>query len=193
MPSPKATPTNANPRTAGSKPTTPDPAPPNPEKHHPVSQNKKDAARFQRVQQFIQANRKIFARQGSVAPTWRTHNGKRLGPYYQLAYRDRGRQHWLYLGRSEELARLVRELLDTLHRPHHEHRLYRLLQSQVRSSLRQATAQLKDVCAKWGITLKGFEFRGARNALARRGPHLPGATGNRQRTLHTPPPAIRPP
>ena len=173
---PKPTAADGKPPTPGSTPPNPSSGPPNPETGDSVSQNKKDAARFARVQQFIQANLEIFARQGSVAATWRTYNGKRLGPYYQLAYRDRGRQHWLYLGRSEQLARQVRELLDNLHRPRREHRLYSRLQAQVRSSLRQATAHLKEVCAKWGITLKGYEFRGARKALARYAQSQPRAS-----------------
>jgi uncharacterized protein DUF1678 len=165
--SPKPPAPKTKPPTAGPIPTTPSSGPPNPEKRDPVSQNKKDAARFARVRLFIQDHLEIFARQGAVAPTWRTYNGKRLGPYYQLAYRDRGRQHWLYLGRSEQLARQVRELLANLHRPRDQHRIYSRLQAQARSSLRQATAHLKEVCEKWGITLKGYEFRGARNGLAR--------------------------
>ena len=178
-----SSPQSTNPKpTAASIPTTLPSAPPsNPEKRNPVSQNEKDAARFERIQQFIQAHREIFARGGAIVPTWRTYSGKRLGPYYQLAYRDRGRQHWLYLGRSEQLTRQIRELLDSLHRPRDRHRLYRRLQTQARSSLRRVKAHLKEVCAKWSITLKGFEFRGVRKALASRGlspprcPHPPSA------------------
>ena len=45
---------------------------------------------------------------------WRTYRGKRLGPYFQLAYRDRNCQHWVYLGRSQDLADRVRDLLARL-------------------------------------------------------------------------------
>ena len=141
--------------------------PPNLENRPPVNQNKNDVARLQRVSQFIQENRKIFARQGTVAATWRTYKGRRLGPYYQLAYRDQDRQHWIYLGRSEELAQQVRDLLENLHRPRNQKRLYRRLEAQARHSLQLAKAQLKEVCREWGITLKGYEFRGARKALIR--------------------------
>jgi len=62
------------------------------EKRPPV--NQKNAGRFLRVRAFLQAHKALFANQGTVAATWRTYRGKRLGPYFQLAYRDRGRQHW---------------------------------------------------------------------------------------------------
>ena len=88
-------------------------------------------------------------------------------------------------GDPKIFARKVRELLDNLHRPRNQRRLSRRLQAQVRSSLRQATTHLKELCARWGINLKGFEFRGARKGLA----HYVEANA---RAVHTPPPAIRP-
>ena len=135
------------------------------EKCPPVSQ--KNADRFLRVKAFLQAHRALFANQGAVAATWRTYRGKRLGPYFQLAYRDRGRQHWVYLGRSLDLADRVRDLLARLHAPRDRRRQSKRLQSQVRSSLRHAKNQLAQLLAVWGINLKGFEFRGARQALER--------------------------
>ncbi len=146
--------------------TPPSAAIPNPEKPNPVSQKQKHTARLQHVQHFIKANPQIFARQGTVAATWRTYKGKRLGPYYQLTYRDQDRQHWLYLGRSEQLAHQVREFLHNLHRPRDQHRLNRRLQSQARTSLRLAKTHLKQLLAPRGITLKGWEFRGIRKFRA---------------------------
>ncbi len=161
-------PTSVNQKPARSKPTTP--------KDLQTSANgprtsqrktQKAAARLQKVQLFFEANPQIFARQGTVAATWRTYKGKRLGPYYQLTYRHQDRQHWLYLGRSEQLANQVRELLNHLHRPRDERRINRRLLSQARVSLRLAKAQLKQACADRSITLKGWEFRGVREAVLR--------------------------
>ncbi len=152
--------------TSTAAPNPPSPDPLDPEKRNPVNQKQNHAARFDIVQQFIKANAQVFARQGTVAATWRTYKGKRLGPYYQLTYREDGRQHWLYLGRSEQLAQQVRQFLAALHGPRDRHRLNRRLQSQARASLHLAKAQLKEVCAKRGITLKGYEFRGVHKYLA---------------------------
>ncbi len=165
------TPQTTSPKpTSRPTPNSPSPGPPTRKNRTPVSQNQKSAARLQHVRLFIESNPKIFARQGTVAATWRTYKGKRLGPYYQLTYRDQDRQHWLYLGRSEQLANQVRDLLQNLHRPRDQCRLIRRLQSQARTSLRLAKAQLKQVCAQQGITLKGWEFRGVREAFLR---HIP--------------------
>jgi hypothetical protein len=135
------------------------------EKRPPV--NQKDVARFQRVESLLKAHSALFANQGTVAATWRTYRGKRLGPYFQLTYRDRGRQLWFYLGRSQELARRVKDLLAKLHRRRDQRRQSQKLQAQARASFRRAKNQLKKLLAVWGIQLKGFEFRGARQGLAR--------------------------
>ena len=76
------------------------------------------------------------------------------------------RGQYLAVGRSEELARRVRDLLARLQHPQRWRRASRPLQSQVRASLRKTKAQLKQQLAHWGIHLKGWEFRGVRRALA---------------------------
>jgi len=81
-------------------------------------------------------------------------------------YRKGGRQWSIYLGRSEELARRVRDLLARLQHPRRWRRDSRRLQAQVRASLRKAKAQLREKLARWGIILKGWEFRGIRRAFA---------------------------
>ncbi|MFH1920315.1 MAG: hypothetical protein ABIP48_10575, partial [Planctomycetota bacterium] len=72
----------------------------------------------------------------------------------------------IYLGRSEGLARRVRDLLARLQHPRRWRRASRRLQAQVRASLRVAKAQLRKELARWGIKLKGWEFRGVRRAFA---------------------------
>ena len=66
--------------------------PPNTEKRDPGDQNEKDLARFRRVELFLLQHPQRFATQGSVAATWRTYRGRRLGPYFQLIYRRDGRK-----------------------------------------------------------------------------------------------------
>ncbi|MFH1922144.1 MAG: hypothetical protein ABIP48_19950 [Planctomycetota bacterium] len=108
----------------------------------------------------------VFATQGTVVSTSRTYRGRRLGPYFRLAFRKGGRQWSIYLGRSEGLARRVRDLLARLQHPRRWRRASRRLQAQVRASLRKAKAQLRKELAVRGITLKGWEFRGVRRAFA---------------------------
>jgi hypothetical protein len=131
------------------------------------SVNQKAKARFERARSYLLAHPALFAAQGTVAATWRAYRGRRLGPYFQVSWRESGRQRWLYLGRCQELAGRIRDLLARLQRRRRHRRLVDRLEGQVRSSLRRWKRQLKQRLAAWGIQLKGFEFRGARKALAR--------------------------
>jgi hypothetical protein len=144
-------------------PAAPRQDPPNTEKPDPGDQ--KTLARFNRVESHLLQHPALFATQGSVAATYRTYRGRRLGPYFQLVYRQDGRKRSIYLGRSQELADRVRQLLDQLQTPHRQRRLSKRLTAQVRSSLRLWKDRLRNVLVLWGITLKGFEFRGVRRAL----------------------------
>ena len=158
--------------------------PPNPEEPDPGDQNpaaechdhpdhtekpdlgdQKTLARFHRAQSYLLAHPQLFAAQGSVAATWRSYCGRRLGPYFQLIYRRHGRKRAIYLGRSLQIADRVREILDRLQAPHHRRRLLKRLTARARSSLRLWKDRLRSALSPWGITLKGFEFRGVRRAL----------------------------
>ena len=97
--------------------------------------------------------------------TWRVYRNRRLGPYFQIVYRQAGRQRALYIGRSPELADHFRRLLQQLQKPHRERRLFKRLQTQARAALRGAKAQLRRLLALHGVRMKGFEFRGVRRAL----------------------------
>ncbi len=130
------------------------------------SVDQKSAARAGRVKAEIAARPGLFAACGAVVASWRTYRGRRLGPYYRLAYREGGRQRSIYLGRCAELARRVRGLLERLHRPGRERRRLARLQAQVRRSLRRWKARLARELAGWGVRVKGYEFRGAARALA---------------------------
>ena len=138
---------------------------PNMEKSQVVDQ--KATERFERVRSYLVARPALFAAQGVVVATSRRYRGRRLGPYFQLAWREAGRQRRFYLGRSLELVDRVRKLLDQLQQPHRRRRLFARLKRQARSALRRWMAEIRPQMAQWGIQLKGFEFRGTRRALRR--------------------------
>jgi len=129
--------------------------------------DQKVAGRFERVRAQVLAHPALFANQGFVATTWRTHRGRRLGPYFRVSYRESGRQCSIYLGRSEQLADRVRGLLaDVQQRRRRRRRLARMT-AQIRASLRRHKARLKEFLTQWGIRMKGWEFRGARQGIER--------------------------
>ena len=139
------------------------PGPPNTEKRDLADQN--TAARLERIESFLQRHRALFATQGTVVATWRVYRNRRLGPYFQIVYRQAGRQRALYIGRSPDLADHFRRLLHQFQNTHRTRRLFKRLQTYARASLRHAKAQLKKLLAFRGIQMKGFEFRGVRRAM----------------------------
>ena len=160
------------------------------EKPRLVDQNR--SAQADRLLAFVRGHAEVFARQGTLVAGWREYRGRRLGPYYRLAYREAGRQRSLYVGRSQGLIGLVRRLLERLQRPFRQSRLLGDLKVRARAALRGHKAVLRRHLAQWGIHLKGFEFRGLRRfaALYRAAIHAVPRLAARQALPgpHPPPP-----
>jgi hypothetical protein len=139
----------------------------------------------------IEERRETIERQGTVVSTWRIHQGRKLGPYYRLAWREDGRQRSVYLGRSEELAQAVEQRLDELQRPLRRER-------QLKDQIRRAWAALRAYKLVWasqlavyGLYLHGWEARGLRRTTLfsewpkRRQPKAHGREGPRS-SAHLP-------
>jgi len=140
--------------------------------------------------ELIASQPRLFQGQGSVVAGWRRYRGRRLGPYYRLVYRHRGRQCSVYLGRSGELAERVRAALKQLQAPLRRFREFARVRARIKASLRRERAWLDAELRKSGLYLKGFEPRGWRQLVAtlREGPRddgravgfrFPGWPGNR--------------
>jgi len=106
--------------------------------------------------------RSLFSRQGSVRARFETYNGHRLGPYYSLVWRERGRQRVRYLGRSEELAEWARQQLARLQAPHQERRRLARQLKVLGKAIRRAKAAWDRQLADAGYRLHGYEVRSAR-------------------------------
>lgn len=113
----------------------------------------------------------IFARQGSVQASWRHYQGQRLGPYYQLRYREGGRQRRVYLGADGEVAADVHRILAELQTPLRARRELAALEAVARAGLRRQKRHMARELAKLGLNMKGHEIRGWRAA---RGPRERG-------------------
>ncbi len=115
-----------------------------------------------------------FAAQGTVVETWRTCRGRRLGPYYRLAWRENRRQRSVYLGRQGALVKEVRRLLQEAQasrRIRREHRRRAaLFREQVSRPIRQYIKEMFRLFGN-GLYIKGSEIRGIRTA----GPRLTAA------------------
>jgi hypothetical protein len=118
--------------------------------------------KFESVRQWILGHGALLAKQGRVVEAWRTYHGRRLGPYFRVAYREHGRQRSIYLGKSADLADRVCALLQNCQAHVHQKRAWQQLREQVQSELVSNKATWRDELTKVGLTLKGSEVRGWR-------------------------------
>ncbi len=123
---------------------------------NPDDQNQETLAR-------VMAHREVLACQGAVAETWRSYGGRKLGPYYRLAWLEDGRQRSIYLGASEELAQEVRRLLDEFQSRMGRQRTWRQQMAQVRKAFRAHQRQWRRELRAHGLYARGLTVRGWRH------------------------------
>ena len=111
---------------------------------------------------FIQQNAQLFARVGSVVATYRTRGTARFGPYYRLIYRQDRRQRSLYIGRSEQLAAQVRELLHKLQEPRQLHIAIKRGKRLRKANLLRIKRQWQQAARAYGFRPHGWGVRGLR-------------------------------
>jgi hypothetical protein len=129
------------------------------ELENPESVDQKRAA----VRRLLAELASTLRRQGSVQQSWRTYRGRRLGPFYRLAYREGGRQCSVYLGSDEELVNEVRQTLQVLQSPlRHDRQLERQL-TLVKAALKDQKQALDGELRQQGLYRKGAEIRGWRS------------------------------
>jgi hypothetical protein len=136
----------------------------------------------------IRRLRNVFARQGAIVASWRTYNGRKLGPYYRLTYRVDGRQCSLYLGKSKNLLRQVRRLLDKLQNYAKTRRVLRQVKQAAQKNLRNHLAQFRIEMLRIGLQPHGYDARGWRRFLALHNIRIPlrGAGVLRQLSVRIP-------
>ena len=104
---------------------------------------------------------------GSIVETWRTYRGRRLGPFFRIAFRESEMQKSIYIGNNPELIAAARELLAELQTDERARRAVKRLQSAARASLRVAKLAWDRELREVGLRRKGFEIRGWRRGNGR--------------------------
>lgn len=148
------------------KPTPPQNQDLRPKPQDPASENmpisksvdQKTLARFESLRTQILERKELIAQGGSLIETWRNHQGKRLGPYYQVAFRENRVLHTLYIGRDEQLATMVSALIDELKTPLREDRILRQLRAAAKAGLRRALAEADALAVPLGYRRRGYSF-----------------------------------
>jgi hypothetical protein len=125
----------------------------------------------------IRTLKNIFSRQGTIVASFRTYNGRKLGPYYRLAYRAEGCQRSIYLGKSKKILRQVRRLLEKLQKTVKTKRFMCQAQKTFQKMMKKHQAQFRIDLLKVGLQLRGYAARGWRRyrrlLLSQYPPHAP--------------------
>jgi hypothetical protein len=133
------------------------------ENRESVDQTRNKALRF------LAEHAAALSRQGSVQRTWRSHRGRRLGPYFSLVFRvEGGRLCSRYLGTDEALAEEVRVALREMQAPLRQGRELDRQLGRILAELRQAKRALDGELAQMGLHRQGSEVRGWRLRQAAR-------------------------
>jgi hypothetical protein len=114
------------------------------------------------VLQFVVDHAELFRDQGSVQVTWRLYQGRRLGPFYRLAYRVAGRQRSKYLGKDQTLAEEVERILHEIQTPLREQRWLARMTRDGRRAFKRHKQDLQRELESLGLYVKGNEIRGWR-------------------------------
>ena len=124
--------------------------------------------RRERILAAIEARREQLAHQGTIVASYRQRGGRKVGPYFRLAYREGSNQRSLYLGSDVELIAEVGRVLQNLQQPERQQCAVRRCKAAIRTSLAHCRAELRRELAIRGLRLQGYEVRGWRTPGARR-------------------------
>ena len=134
-----------------------------PEKSKNVDQKKRLA-----VLAFLDAHRTLLARQGTIVASYRSYRGRRLGPYYRLAFRDAGKPRSFYLGSDPGVVAVARESLQRVQAAGRGDRHTRQLRRALRAGLRRSKRAMAGELGELGLRMRGFEIYGWRQLAPRR-------------------------
>jgi len=126
-----------------------------------VLENRKSVdQKFRDISKRIRSRPDIFTRQGAVVESWREYDGRKLGPYFRLSYRDDGRQRSIYLGPSRRFADRIRKLLKEMQSPAKQQRELDQIRALVRAALRKQKKRWDEDLNQAALYAKGYEVRG---------------------------------
>lgn len=111
---------------------------------------------------FVAEHGALFAAQGSVQESYRLYQGRKLGPFFRLSFREAGKQRSLYIGRDRALAAEINGQLQKLQEPLARARQVDRWLAQCRRSLKLAKLEFRRRLQTHGLRLQGNEIRGWR-------------------------------
>jgi hypothetical protein len=111
---------------------------------------------------FLAEHGGLFAAQGSVQESYRLYQGRKLGPFFRLSFREAGKQRSWYIGRDRAFAAEIEKELQKLQAPRLFVRQVQRCLAHCRRDLRVARQEWRRRLEKYGLRLQGNEVRGWR-------------------------------
>ena len=142
----------------------------------PGIHEQKNERRSEAILKRIHDLRPVLSRQGEVVAGWGVYRGRKLGPYWRLAYWHEGRARAIYLGRWSALVQKVRSLLDQWQEPFRRHRQWGEVRRSAKAALRASKIRMAADLARVGLRLQGYEVRGWRKLRLPRVPQRVSAS-----------------
>jgi hypothetical protein len=133
------------------------------------SVDQKTRAARRRALDLVARYEQLLRTQGAVVASYRLYRGRRLGPFFRVAFRVDGRQRSIYLGKDPALAEEVRGVLARLQAPLERRRGLKRQRDAAKAGLRRAKIRLEQELARVGLGLKGYEVRGWRTTVGHHG------------------------
>jgi hypothetical protein len=135
---------------------------------------------------FLADHGDLFAAQGSVQASYRRYQGRKLGPFFRLSFRQAGKQRSRYIGQDRALAAQIERRLQELQAPLVGARQIERSLSEHRRHLKLAKVEFRRRLEAHGLRLQGNEIRGwrTRQHAASLGDPAGGEWADRP---HTPP------
>jgi hypothetical protein len=111
---------------------------------------------------FLSAHGSLLATQGSVQGSYRRYQGRKLGPFFRLSFREAGKQRSLYIGRDQALAAEIQAHVQKLQAPRAQARQLERSLADCRRNLKLAKLEFRCRLQTQGLRLRGNEIRGWR-------------------------------
>jgi hypothetical protein len=122
----------------------------------PVDQKRHELLRF------VAQHSDLLAVQGSIQTSFRLYQGRRLGPFFRLSFREAGKQRSRYIGRDRALAVQIKRHLHKLQAPLSAARQIERSLAEHRRQLKLAKVEFRRLVEAHQLRLQGNEVRGWR-------------------------------
>jgi hypothetical protein len=115
---------------------------------------------------FLAEHGTLLGGQGSIQQSYRVYQGRKLGPFFRLSFREGGKQRSRYIGPDRALVAEIERHLQKLQAPLVAARQIERSLAEHRRQLKLGKAEFRRRLEVHGLRLQGNEIRGWRNVAS---------------------------